>query len=157
MQFQIFLGIIRISWPKMAQKGGIFRNFQTYYLGSTICVYGNCMYQKSTEFFWIRTLSGFPGISSISWPKMAQKGAFFEIFKPIIWAQLCAYGNCPCTKSVLNFFWIRSSSGFPGISRVSWPKMAQKGAFFEIFKPIIWAQLCFYGNCPCTKSLMNFF
>ena len=34
------------------------------------------------------------------------------------------------------------------------PKLAQKRAFFEIFKPIIWAQLlCAYGNCPCTKSL----
>ena len=32
---------------------------------------------------------------------MAQKGAFFEIFKPIIWAQLCAYGNCPCTKRAI--------------------------------------------------------
>ena len=27
-------------------------------------------------------------------------------------------------------------SGFPGISRISLPKMAQKGAFFEIFKPL---------------------
>ena len=26
-----------------------------------------------------------------------KKGAFFEIFKPIIWAQLCAYGNWPST------------------------------------------------------------
>ena len=31
-----------------------------------------------------------------------KKGAFFEIFKPIIWAQLCAYGNCPCIKGLLN-------------------------------------------------------
>ena len=71
------------------------------------------------------------------WPKTTQKGAFFEIFKNIIWAQQCSYGNCPCIKSLLNFFWIHSSSGFPGISRKSWPKIAQKGAFFKIFKPII--------------------
>ena len=24
---------------------------------------------------------------------MAKKGTFFKIFKPIIWAQLCAYGT----------------------------------------------------------------
>ena len=101
--------------------------------------------------------SSFPGISRKSWPKMDQKHVFSEILKHFIWAQLCAYGNSPCTKSLLNFLWIHSSSGFPGISRKSWPKIAQKGAFFKIFKPIILAQLCAYGNCPCTKSLQIFF
>ena len=74
---------------------------------------------------------------------MAQKGAFFEIFKPIIWAQLYAYGNYPMPmyQKSTEFFWIRSSSGFPGISH----KLTQNGAFFAIFKPIIWAQLCAYG------------
>ena len=123
------------------QKRAFFEIFKPI-IWAQLCAYGNCPCTKSVlNFFWIRNSSGFPGISRVSWPKMAQKGAFFEIFKPIIWAQLCAYANCPCTKSVLNFFWIPSSSGFPGISHISWPKMAQKGAFLEICKPIIWDQL----------------
>ena len=85
---------------------------------------------------------------------MAQQGAFFKIFKPIVWAQVCAYGNWPCTKSLLNFFLDLQIKRFSGNKP---HKLTQKGAFFEIFKPIIWAQLCAYGNCSCTKSLLNFF
>ena len=62
--------------------------------------------------------------------------------------------QCPGTKSLLNFFPIRSSSGFLGISC---PKMDQKRAFFEIFKSFIWTQMCAYSNCPCTNSLLIFF
>ena len=95
---------------KLTQNGPkrcIFRNFQTHYLGSIMCLWQLPMYQKCTDFFLDpKHKRFFSGISRGSWPKMAQKGAFFEIFKPIIWAQLCAYGTCPCTKSLLNFFQI---------------------------------------------------
>ena len=90
--------------------------------------------------------------------KLTQNGPKLCIFrnfqiKPIIWAHSCAYSNCPCTKSLLIFFRIHLLSSFPRISRnriscINWPKMDQKHAFFEIFKPIIWAHLCSYGNCP---------
>ena len=76
---------------------------------------------------------------------MAQKGAFFEIFKPIIWAQLCAYGNCPCTKSLLNFFWIHSSSGFPGIMGL---KISKNAPFWAILGQLTRLFGPFWVNFP---------
>ena len=62
---------------------------------------------SSLLIFFRCSFSGLLGINHINQLKMAQKVAFFEIFKPTIWAQLCTDGNCPCTKSLL-FFWIRN-------------------------------------------------
>ena len=101
---------------------------QTHYLGSTMPMSIAHVLKFYCFFFLDLQLKRF---SRNKPHNLTQKGAFFEF-----WAQL------------LNVFWIRSSSSFPGISRISWPKMAQKGAFFKIFKPIICAQaqLCAYGK-----------
>ena len=93
------------------------------------------MYQKSTDFFYdpqLKLFSGnkLQGKSCISRPKMAQKGAFFEIFKPIVWAKLSAHGNCPCTKSVLIFFWIHKLTQ-------NGPKISKNAPFWAISGQLI--------------------
>ena len=97
------------------------------------------------------------GISRIFWPKLGQKCAIFEIFKPIKSNQLYAYGVCPCPKSFPNFFRVGNSSSFPRISCTFRPKLGQKRAIFGIFKPFISNQLYAYGVCTCPKSFPNFF
>ena len=48
-----FLGISH-NLTQNGPKRCIFWNFQTHYLGSTMCLWQLPMYQKSTEFFWIQ-------------------------------------------------------------------------------------------------------
>ena len=73
---------------KLTQNGPkrcIFRNFQTHYLGSTMCLWYLPMYQKSTEFFSDPGLKQFSGNKPHKLNQNGPKGVFFEIFKPIIW------------------------------------------------------------------------
>ena len=74
------------------------------------------------------------------WPKMEH---FSKFSNPLFWLNYVPM--CQCTKSLLIFFWICNC-----------PKMAPKGAFFEIFKPIIRAQLCVYSRlCNKRTSRIN--
>ena len=62
---------------KLTQNGPkrcIFRNFQTHYLGSTMCLWQLPMYQKSTEFFLDPQLKRFSGNKQ---HKLTQNVAFF--------------------------------------------------------------------------------
>ena len=133
----------------MGLKGEIFKPFKS----NQPCAYGVCSYPKSFPIF----LEGVTQVVFREWvaqfdQNWAKKVHFSKISNPS--NQTNHMNHMPVVFAQAQ---VKFPSGFLGISCISWPKLGQKDAIYEIFKPFKLNQLFVYGVCASPKNFSNYF
>ena len=97
---------------KLTQNGPkrcLFRNFQTHYMGSTMCLWQLHMHQiqKSTEFFLHPQLKRFSGNKPHKLTQIGPKRCIFRNFQPHY------LGSTICLWHLFGPFWVNLCGLFP--------------------------------------------